>query len=75
MATANISEDEKEDISSTLEHLYCSPNLTVDIHGQLTIISALNAFLCITAFLLNTPIVVALRKDSSLHPPTKLLVL
>ena len=37
-------------------------------------ISALHAFLSITAFLGNTLILVALRKESSLHPPSKLLL-
>ena len=36
-------------------------------------ISALNIFLSITASLGNALILVALRKESSLHPPTKLL--
>ena len=71
---ANISEDEKQSMFSTLEQIYCSPNLTAGIHGQLTFISALNAFLSITAFLGNALILVTLRQESSLHPPTKLLL-
>ena len=57
-----------------MEQLYCSPNLTAGIHGQLTFVSVLNAFLCIATFLWNTLILVALRKESSLHPPSKLLL-
>ena len=71
---ANISEDEKQSMFSTLEQIYCSPNLTAGIHGQLTFISAFNAFLSITAFLGNALILVTLRRESSLHPPTKLLL-
>ena len=74
MAVANISKEEKQNMLSTLEQLYCSPNLTTGIHGQLTFISVLNAFLCSTTFLWNTLILVALRKESSLHPPSKLLL-
>ena len=41
--------------------------------GALGFLSALNIFLSITAFLGNALILVALHKESSLHPPTKLL--
>ena len=41
--------------------------------GALAFLSALNIFLSITAFLGNALILVALHKESSLHPPTKLL--
>ena len=37
------------------------------------LIAALNMFLSITAFLGNALILIALRKESSLHPPSKLL--
>ena len=57
-----------------IEQLYCSSDITAGIHGQLTFILALNAFLAITAFLGNALILVALRKESSLHPPSKLLL-
>ena len=43
------------------------------IHRQLICLSVLNIFLSITAFLGNTLILVALEKDSSLHPPSNLL--
>ncbi|XP_020619630.1 melanocyte-stimulating hormone receptor-like [Orbicella faveolata] len=51
----------------------CSVSLTDGIHDQLISISVLDIFLSITAFLGNTLILVALRKESSLHPPSKLL--
>ena len=44
------------------------------ILNQLTFISVLNSFLSITAFLGNALILVALRKESSLHPPSKHLL-
>lgn len=40
--------------------------------GILTFISALNFFLSVTASLGNALILIALRKVSSIHPPTKL---
>ena len=55
------------------EELYCSPEITGGIHNQLIILSVLNIFLSITAFLGNILILVALHKDMSLHPPSKLL--
>ena len=72
MTTANVSE--KQITLTTFQQLYCSADLTTGIHDQLTFISALNAFLSITAFLGNALILVALRKESSLHPPSKLLL-
>ena len=74
MATANVSEDEKQDYSETFLYLYCSPDRATAIHGQLTFIAVLNAFLSITAFLGNMLVLVAIRKDSSLPPPSKLLL-
>ena len=72
MATANVSE--KQITFTTFQQLYCSPELTAGIHGQLTFISALNVLLSITAFLGNVLILVALRKESSLHQPSKLFL-
>ena len=71
MAAANISGDESQ---KPFHQLMCSADLTAGIHGQLTFISGLNIFLSITAFLGNTLILAALRKESSLHPPSKLLL-
>ena len=47
----------------------CSANLTGGMHEQLIYLLAFNIFLSITAFLGNTLILVALHKESSLHPP------
>ena len=52
---------------------YCSAELTRDVHGELTCVLVVNTFLSITAFLGNTLILVALSKETSLHPPSKLL--
>ena len=50
-----------------------SPKITEGFPNQLICLSVINGFLSITAFLGNTLILVALHKDSSLHPPSKLL--
>ena len=51
----------------------CSPSLAVGFQQQSIYFSAINIFLSITAFLGNFLILVALNKESSLHPPSKLL--
>ena len=71
MVKANSSVDEKIE---TLVQLRCLEGWTNGIHGELTSISALNIFLAVTAFLGNTLILVSLRKESSLRPPSKLLL-
>ena len=71
MAVANFTGDENE---QTFEQLVCrSEGLTTELHGQLIFLSVLNIFLSVTAFLGNILILAALRKESSLHPPSKLL--
>ena len=57
----------------TIAELYCSVEFTGEVHGELVFLSVINTFLSITAFLGNTLILVALRKDTSIHPPSKLL--
>ena len=52
----------------------CSPDLTPGLHGQWTFISVFNTFMSVTAFLGNAGILIALHKESSLHPPSKLLL-
>ena len=73
MATANVS-DEKQNYSEMAQELYCSLDKDTAIHGQFTFIAVLNVLLSITAFLENVLVLFALRKDSSLHPPSKLLL-
>ena len=58
----------------TFEQHFCSEELTDTTHVQLICLSVLNILLAITAFLGNTLILVALHKESSLHPPSKLLL-
>jgi len=70
MLFKNFTEGEE---GKALEQMFCSANLTDTIHDQLPILAVLNIFLSITAFLGNILILVALHKESSLHPPSKLL--
>ena len=57
----------------TIAELACSEEFTGEVHGELVFLSVINTFLSITAFLGNTLILVALRKDTSIHPSSKLL--
>ena len=71
MATIKFTGDGQ---NKTLEQLLCTANTTADLHSQLTYILVLNSSLSVTAFLSNALILIALRKESSLHPPSKLLL-
>ena len=71
MAAANFSGDEKQ---HKLVQTYCSAGFAEEIHNQLRYHSVINILLSITAFLGNTLILVALCKESSLNPPSKLLL-
>ncbi|CAH3169656.1 unnamed protein product, partial [Porites lobata] len=51
----------------------CPAEFFRGVDGELIFLSALNIILSITAFLGNTLILVALHKETSLHPPSKLL--
>jgi len=62
----------RKDTQEVLQ-LRCSAGWTSGIHGVFIYLSAFNIFLSITAVLGNILILVALRKVSSLHPPSKLL--
>ena len=53
--------------------LSCSAEFTAEVQGKLIFLSIVNIFLSITAVLGNTLILVALHKETSLHPPSKLL--
>ena len=70
MALKNFTEDENH---KTVQELFCSAEFVRGVKSQLIFLSALNMFLSITAFLGNTLILVALHKETSLHPPSKLL--
>ena len=70
MAPTNSTEYENK---KTVDELYCSVELIRGVDGELIFLSALHIFLSVTAFLGNTLILVALHKETSLHPPSKLL--
>ena len=59
--------------AETFSQLRCAVGWSSGIQEQLIYLSAFNIFLSITAVLGNTLILVALRKETSLHPPCKLL--
>ena len=62
-----------EQNQKTIVELHCSEEVTGEAHNHLIFLSAPNIFLSITAFLGNSLIQVALHRESSLHPPSKLL--
>jgi len=71
MAIANSTGDGQQE---TLTQLVCFASLVAGFNTQLTFISFINSFLSVTAFLGNALIVIALHKECSLHPPSKLLL-
>ena len=71
MAIGNFTVNVKKTVS--FDELLCSPTLRNGKHEYLVYLSAVNIFLSITAFLGNSLILAALHKESSLHPPSKLL--
>jgi len=71
MAAPNFTGDGQQ---KTLADLLCSPDLSAGLHGHLIFLSILNSFLSVTAFLGNALILIALRKESTLHPSSKLLL-
>ena len=70
MGQENFTEDENH---KTVQELFCSAEFVKGVKSQLIFLSALNVFLSVTAFLGNTLILAALHKETSLHPPSKLL--
>ena len=71
MAASNFTEATTDQRIS--RELFCSAEFTAKVHNELIFLSALNILLSITTFLGNTLILAALRKEISLHPPSKLL--
>ena len=71
MAITNLTEGVSQ--TATFANLYCSSTLTTRIRQEFVYLSAVNILLSVTAFLGNALILVALQKESSLHPPSKLL--
>ena len=63
-----------EDVLQKIKkELSCSPQYNLKVDNELKILSAQNIFLSITAFLGDTLVLVALHREISLHPPSKLL--
>ena len=71
MSTANFAGNGHQ---KTVEQLYCLEGVTDKMSDQLTFLLVLNSFLSVSAFLGNALILVALHKESSVHPPSKLLL-
>ena len=68
MALTNFTEDENQ---KTFIEQFCAVEFIRGVDSELIFLSAINIFLSITAFLGNTLILVALHKETSLHPPSK----
>lgn len=62
----------QNEIEAKYEVLFCSAELTGSEHSIIIVVS-FNIFIAITAVLGNALILVALQKESSLHPPSKVL--
>ena len=71
MAKGNFKEDGAK---KTLTELFCSTGLTAELHGHMTFTLVLKSFQSVTAFIGNAVILIAFYKESSLHPPSKLLL-
>ena len=65
---ANLTEQEHH---KTTEAYFCEPNVHV-LHHNIFLVS-FNIFLSVTSSLGNVLILIALHKESSLHPPSKLM--
>ena len=71
MLTTNFSSGRSH--TKSYEELLCSPSLVGGLQQQSICFLAVDILLSITAFAGNFLILVALHKESSLHPPSKLL--
>ncbi|XP_068684453.1 adenosine receptor A3-like [Montipora foliosa] len=58
----------------TMEDFFCSTELSERIHIPLICLSVVNIIFALTATMGNTLIVVALQRETSLHPPSKVLL-
>ena len=70
MAVTNLTEEENQ---KNIRQLYCSAEFTERLHSELIFLAAVNIPISITAFLGNFLILIALHKENTLHPPSKLL--
>ena len=71
MSIKNLSKSGTQ--TKTYKELLCSPSLVGGLQQESVFFAAVNIFLSITTLLGNSLILVALHKESSLHPPSKLL--
>ena len=71
MPTTNFSSGGTQ--KKTFDELLCSPSFVGGLQSASVSFVAVNIFLSITTFLSNSLILVALNKESSLYPPSKLL--
>ena len=72
MATANLTGDGLQEM---VEQQLCNSSGSIPgLRDHLTFLSVLNAFLSVVAFFGNILVLIALHKESSLHPPSKLLL-
>ena len=71
MATTNLTESGTH--TQAFDKSLCSPVWVGEFKQQSISFSAVNILLSITAILGNSLILIALHKESSLHPPSKLL--
>ena len=62
-----------ENKKNTGEEIFCSVEFTRGTQNQLIFLVVLNTILSVTAFFENTLILLALKKVTALHPPSKLL--
>lgn len=72
MAQTNFSEESLKKLQELYN--YCLAELVGGIGNQLIVLSGINVLFSITAFVGNSLILVALRKENSLHPPSKYLL-
>ena len=70
MSTTNFSRGGTQ--TKTTEELLCSPSLVGGLQSASVTFAVVDILLSITTFLGNSLILVALNKESSLHPPSKL---
>ena len=64
----------KMDQSDFLPNVYCSKELTGDLHNHLICLSGINTLFASTAIVGNILISIALHRDNSLHQPSKVLI-
>lgn len=72
MTSANYTRTEGQ--AETFQKMRCSMDATSAVQGQLFYLITINTIVSVVAFLGNALILFALRKDCSLHPPSKLLL-